>query len=51
MVERFAQVGHELLAVLSNGDLLAAPLATLEWRPILVDAGWVRAVASVPAGP
>ena len=35
MVERFAQVGDELLAVLSNGEIVAAPLATLEWRRIL----------------
>ena len=35
MVERFAQAGDELLAVLSNGELLAAPLAALEWRHIL----------------
>ncbi len=44
MVERFTQAGDELLAILSNGELLAAPLATLEWRRILpADAG----VASV----
>ena len=47
MVERFLQVEYELLAVLSNGALLAAPLATLQWEPILPDAGWVRAVAAV----
>jgi photosystem II stability/assembly factor-like uncharacterized protein len=35
MVERFVQAGDELLAILSNGELLAAPLATLEWRRIL----------------
>ena len=35
MVERFTQIGDELLAVLSNGHLLSAPLATLEWRRIL----------------
>lgn len=35
MVERFVQVGSELLAVLSNGHLLAAPLETLTWRRIL----------------
>src|SRR5258706_136730 len=40
MVERFTQAGDELLAILSNGELLAAPLATLEWRRILpADAG------------
>jgi photosystem II stability/assembly factor-like uncharacterized protein len=40
MVERFVQAGDELLAILSNGELLAAPLATLEWRRIVpADAG------------
>ncbi len=32
LVERFTQVGDELFAVLSNGELLAAPLSTLEWQ-------------------
>jgi photosystem II stability/assembly factor-like uncharacterized protein len=45
MVERFTQVGEELLAVLSNGELLAAPLATLEWRRILPSVRGVAAVA------
>jgi photosystem II stability/assembly factor-like uncharacterized protein len=47
MVERFLQVEYELFAVLSNGKLLAAPLASLQWTGILLDAGWVRAVAAV----
>lgn len=47
MVERFLPVEYELLAVLSNGALLAAPMATLQWEPILPDAGRVRAVAAV----
>src|SRR3990172_12729502 len=34
MVERFFQAGDELLAVLSNGDLLVTPLAALAWRRI-----------------
>jgi photosystem II stability/assembly factor-like uncharacterized protein len=45
MVERFLQNRYELFAVLSNGELVAAQLPTLGWRPILPDAGWVRAVA------
>jgi photosystem II stability/assembly factor-like uncharacterized protein len=45
MVERFFRVKDELLAVLSNGELLAAPLATLEWRPILPTVKGVAAVA------
>jgi photosystem II stability/assembly factor-like uncharacterized protein len=47
MVERFVQVDGELLAVLSNGDLLVAPLMTLQWQQILPDAGWVRAVTTI----
>jgi hypothetical protein len=47
MVERFLQVEYELLAVLSNGALLAAPLASLQWEPILPEVGSVRAVAAV----
>jgi photosystem II stability/assembly factor-like uncharacterized protein len=47
MVERFFQMDYELLAVLSNGELVAAPLPTLQWRQILPEAGWVRAVAAM----
>jgi photosystem II stability/assembly factor-like uncharacterized protein len=46
MVERFLRVGQGLLAVLSNGELLSAPLLSLDWQPILPEAGWVRAVAT-----
>ena len=49
MVERFAQVGAELLAVLSNGHLLAAPLSTLEWRRILPDVKAAQCVAVLDA--
>ncbi len=45
MVERFTQVGNTLLAVLSNGQLLEAPLKTLEWRRILPDVSGVNAVS------
>jgi photosystem II stability/assembly factor-like uncharacterized protein len=53
MVERFAQSGDELLAVLSNGELLAAPVAgrgqagrgqappLLAWRRVLAEVGEV----------
>lgn len=47
MVERFARVGDELLAVLSNGELIAAPLAALEWRYILKEINGVKAVTSL----
>jgi hypothetical protein len=48
MVERFVQVEDELLAVLSNGQLLAAPLETLVWRPLLPAVQGVRAVTYLP---
>lgn len=47
MVERFVQVGDELLAVLAKGRLLAAPLATLEWRQILPEVTGVKAVTTM----
>ncbi len=34
MVERFVETGEDLLAVLSNGEVYVAPLATLAWRRI-----------------
>ena len=45
MVERFTQNDSELLAVLSNGELLFTNLSTLNWRRILPDSGKVNAVA------
>ena len=45
MVERFAQAGDELLAVLSNGELISAPLASLEWKRVLPDVEDVAAAA------
>jgi len=47
MVERFFQVGGELLAILSNGQLLAAPLEILAWRRILPEVGGITAAASM----
>ena len=47
MVERFTQVGAELLAVLSNGQLLSAPLATLAWRQILPGVKGIAAAATI----
>jgi photosystem II stability/assembly factor-like uncharacterized protein len=46
MVERFVQVDGDLLAVLSNGELLAAPIATLAWKPILAEVPDVKAAVS-----
>ena len=31
----FFQIGDELFAVVSNGRLIAAPLDTLHWQPVL----------------
>ncbi len=45
MVERFQQVDDELLAVLSNGQLMSAPLATLNWRRLLPEAAGISAAA------
>jgi hypothetical protein len=45
MVERFAWTGAELYAVLSNGQLISAPLASLEWGIILPEVKDVNALA------
>jgi photosystem II stability/assembly factor-like uncharacterized protein len=50
MVEQFVQVQNQLVGVLSNGELFAAPLDTLEWRKILPEIENVRAVISAPFG-
>ncbi len=47
MVERFCQAGDQLLAVLSNGTLLAAAIGEWRWRPVFAEAGSVRAIASI----
>ncbi len=44
MVERFAQVGDDLLAVLSNGQLLSASISELQWQRILSSVEGVTAV-------
>lgn len=48
MVERFTQIGSELFAVLSNGELLCMQLPALEWQRILPDVKDVNAVAAIP---
>jgi hypothetical protein len=35
MVERFTQAGDEMLAVLSNGELLSAHFSEWQWQRIL----------------
>jgi hypothetical protein len=47
MVERFAQIGSSLFAVLSNGELLFAPLATLEWQRIVPELDDINAVTGM----
>jgi len=49
MVERFTQVGDELMGVLSNGGLIAAPLETLRWRRVLDHLEGVAAVSVLKA--
>ncbi len=51
MAERFAQVGDELFAVLSNRQLLAAPLAMLEWRRSLPSVKAVNCVTAMGLTP
>jgi photosystem II stability/assembly factor-like uncharacterized protein len=45
MVERFCQAGDQLLAVLSNGELLASYLDELDWHALLPQVQGVNAVA------
>jgi photosystem II stability/assembly factor-like uncharacterized protein len=45
MVERFLQVDNTLLAILSNGELLASSLSILSWERILPEVSGVTAVA------
>ena len=47
MVERFEQVGNELFAVLSNGELLVTHLAPLQWKRVLAELDDVHAVTSM----
>ncbi len=46
MVERFLQVGDELLAVLSDGSLFSTQLPNFSWRPILSEVTQINAVAA-----
>jgi photosystem II stability/assembly factor-like uncharacterized protein len=46
MVERFLQVGSDLLAVLSNGQVLAAALANLDWQAVMTEVDGVNALAA-----
>jgi len=46
MVERFEQIGSELFAVLSNGELLWTTLPNVAWKNILLDSGHVNAITA-----
>ena len=46
MVERFVYAADELWAVLSDGELLVAPLKSLQWRQVLSDVKNINAVTS-----
>ncbi len=48
MVERFTQIGSELFAVLSNGELLVTQLSASEWRRIMPDVKDVNAITAMP---
>jgi hypothetical protein len=45
MVERFTQAGGRLLAVLTNGQVLAASLTDLDWQVVLPEVKDVNALA------
>jgi hypothetical protein len=46
MVERFEQAGDELIAILSNGEVVASPLSSLSWRRILPEVARVAAACA-----
>lgn len=50
MVERFVQVEDELLAILSNGQVLVGPQQMPSWRPFLPAIEEVAAIAVHPGG-
>jgi len=47
MVERFAQVGGELLAVLSNGSLLSTSFGSFIWKELFPEVIGVAAVTDM----
>jgi hypothetical protein len=47
MVERFVQVGDELFAVLSNGELVVGSLGIWRWERVLAEVSGVNAVSEV----
>jgi photosystem II stability/assembly factor-like uncharacterized protein len=51
MVERFTPLGGDLLALLSNGELYAAPPSTLRWQRILEEVTDINCAAVMLDGP
>ena len=51
MVERFYQVGSQLIAVLSDGNLLQSHIGVWQWRPLLPEITQARAVWSLNLNP
>jgi photosystem II stability/assembly factor-like uncharacterized protein len=49
MVERLTQLGDELFAVLSNGQVFSTRLATMEWAQIVPEVRGVQAVTMMQA--
>ena len=47
MVERFTQVGNELLAVLSNGEVWSSNLEDISWHRILPEVRDVKAAGAI----
>jgi photosystem II stability/assembly factor-like uncharacterized protein len=47
MVERFIQIGSELFAVLSNGEVLYTQLSALNWKRIFAEVKKVNALAGM----
>jgi photosystem II stability/assembly factor-like uncharacterized protein len=48
MVERFTQIGSELFAVLSNGEVLSTQFPAVEWSQIFQDVKSVNAITAMP---
>jgi photosystem II stability/assembly factor-like uncharacterized protein len=50
MIERFAQVGRTLFAVMAGGELYSASLDVQSWEPVLADVTGVNDLASMVDG-
>lgn len=47
MVERFAQIGSELFAVLSNGEVVSTQVSALKWKRVFLDVSKVNVVTAM----